>query len=273
MLTLGQLEHVVTNNEVAVTAYVGEVRALTVPDTINELPVTSIGEGAFHGCRLLTDLQLPNSILTIHNHAFYGCSNLQEIRIPEHALLIGDRQFDGCTRLRAITVSPLNPHYSSRDGVLFDKAQLILLRYPMGRLASWYRVPNGVKQVWRGAFEGCTNLTTLYTPWDLWIIGDQAFYGCTYLTNIVMMDGLKTIGNNAFSGCKSLPDFTLPSSVDKVGGDVFEGCVQLRAIMAEAANPQFSSVNGVLFSKSGSTLIECPAGKRGVVVIPAGVMY
>ena len=55
-------------------------------------------------------------------------------------------------------------------------------------------------------------------------IGKGAFQGCTEVTSIVIPDGVTTIGNYAFQGCTGLTSVTIPDSVENVGAGVFAGC-------------------------------------------------
>ena len=48
-------------------------------------------------------------------------------------------------------------------------------------------------------------------------------------------------------------------------------CPLLGAITVDASNPAYSSVAGVLFNKSQTTLLRCPEGKSGSYTIPNGV--
>ena len=70
-----------------------------------------------------------------------------------------------------------------------------------------------------------------------------------------------SIGDRAFFGCSSLTSVTIPDSVTSIGPLAFSGCSSLTAINVHAANPNYSSVDGVLFDKNQTTLIQCPGGK------------
>ncbi|MBR1493074.1 MAG: leucine-rich repeat protein, partial [Bacteroidaceae bacterium] len=65
------------------SAYEGDV---TAPQeiTYNEVTysVTSIGDKAFHGCRGLTSVTIPNSVTSIGGSAFRDCSGLTSVTIP-----------------------------------------------------------------------------------------------------------------------------------------------------------------------------------------------
>ncbi len=64
---------------------------------------TSIGDGAFCGCVVLTSISIPNTVVSIGNAAFAGCSSLMSITIPDSVSLIGEYAFDNCYSLTIIS--------------------------------------------------------------------------------------------------------------------------------------------------------------------------
>jgi hypothetical protein len=82
-----------------------------------------------------------------------------------------------------------------------------------------------------------------------------------------------SIGDEAFAYCTSLTNVTIPNSVTSIGDCAFRHCTSLTAITVDPINPAYSSLAGVLFDKSWTTLIECPAGKAGSYPIPNSVTY
>ena len=64
----------------------------------------------------------------------------------------------------------------------------------------------------------------------------------------------------------------ISSGVTNIGSPVFLACFSLDAITVDPSNSFFSSVNGVLFNKSQSTLVQYPlAGIGGSYTIPSNV--
>jgi len=141
-----------------------------------------------------------------------------------------------------------NPAYSSLDGVLFNKSQTTLFQWPGGKAGS-FTIPNSVTYIETYAFSECYRLTSVTIPNSITSIGDYAFEYCHSLTNVMIGD-VTNIGHLAFYGCSSLT-----------------------AITVDTNNRAYSSVDGVLFSKSQKTLIQWPWGKAGSYTVPNSVTY
>ena len=306
----------INSGGITITGYAGPGGAITIPATINGLPVTSFWD-----------------------YAFYGCTNLTSITISKRITSIGFGAFYGCTSLTAIEVDPANPSYSSLDGVLFDKTRVELIQFPGGKIGA-YTIPNSVTSIAYMAFCGCTRLTSITIPNSVTSIGRCAFYGCTSLTNITIPNGVTSIGDGAFFSCASLTNITIPNSVTGIGGSAFSFCINLTsitipsnvtsigdgafyccinlssitipnnvtsiggyafyfctsltsitipnsvtsikngafnyctsltAIQVDPGNPYYSSLDGVLFDKTKAELIQFPGGKTGAYTIPNSV--
>ena len=62
------------NGAITITGYTGPGTVVILPSSINGLPVTSIGEGAFSHCTNLTNLRIPHSVTNVGRGAFQGYS-------------------------------------------------------------------------------------------------------------------------------------------------------------------------------------------------------
>ena len=90
-------------------------------------------------CSGLTSLTIPDRVTYIDG-AFHGCTGLGSVTeigsgltVIDDCDCLGGWGFSGWINLTNITVNPLNAAFSSRDGVLLNKAQDLLILYPGGR--------------------------------------------------------------------------------------------------------------------------------------------
>ncbi|HEY5296545.1 MAG TPA: leucine-rich repeat domain-containing protein [Verrucomicrobiae bacterium] len=117
------------NGTITITEYVGSDSAVIIPDTINGLPVTSIGD-----------------------YAFPYSPNLTNVTIGDGITNVGDYAFSDCTSLNTIVVDALNSYYSSADGVLFNQGETTLIQYPASKVGNSYTIPNSVISIGSAAF-------------------------------------------------------------------------------------------------------------------------
>jgi len=248
-------DYVVTNGTVTITRYTGPGGNLTVPSTIENLPVTTIGtrafypdffntitalkiitlpdtvteigEEAFKNCKGLTNINLGNGVIRIGDRAFSDCDSLAAITLPASVREIGFQIFESCYNLVAITVHPDNPLFSSLDGVVFNKSQTRLIQFPLGRSGA-YAVPETVRSIEYAAFYACSYLSNVTLSASVTNIGGWAFGSCIGLTNITIQEGVRTVGEYAFVYCH-LTSITLPDSLTSIGHGAFHYTGLIRA--------------------------------------------
>jgi hypothetical protein len=123
-----------------------------------------------------------------------------------------------------------------------------------------------------GAFTYCSGLRSITIPNSVTYIGEKAFEDCSGLRSITIPNSVTYIGGWAFWGCSELTSITIPASVTYMGIAAFALCSGLTSITVDAMNTRYSSVNGILFSKDGKTLVWYPKGKMYTsYIIPNGV--
>jgi len=235
-LTIAPFTCTTSNNQITITGYTGPGGAVTIPDTINSMPVTSIGTCAFYTCTNVTSITIPNSVTTIGSGAFEQplnqISNLTSITIPNSVTTIGSNAFNGCNGLTSITIpnsvttigsDAFNGCYGLTSVAIPDSVTKIESETFWGcwSLAS-ITIPDSITSIGANAFGRCWSLTKLTIPNGLTSIGDSAFSGCG-ITTIVIPDNIKTIGDWAFSGCP-LTGITIGNNVSSIGSNAFNGC-------------------------------------------------
>jgi hypothetical protein len=128
-----------------------------------------------------------------------------------------------------------------------------------------------VVSIGNGAFSYSSTLTSVTIPNTVTSIGSSAFYECNNMTSVDIPSSVTSIGYQAFFYCAHLSGVTIPSSVTSIGNQAFDGCVSLASIAMPTSNTFFSSINGVLFNGTATTLIQYPGGLTGAYIIPSSV--
>ena len=145
---------------------------------------------------LITDLTIPDIVISIKAYAFYNCSGLTSITIPDRVTSIGTLAFGGCSSLAEI-------YYNAVDVEDFDFDSI-----PFGNVGTKTGVSvifgDTVESIPACLFDSCINLTNISIGNNVTLIGDYAFRNCTSLTNITIPDNVESIGNGAFVGCTGL---------------------------------------------------------------------
>ena len=220
--------------------------------------VTTIEEGAFEDCENLTSITIPASVTKIGDYAFENCTNLTHASIKSSVVSIGRYAFNNCEGLANITISgsltKIGDYAFSGCSNLIDVTIL-----------------GSAEIIGDYAFENCANLSRVSIKSGLTSIGKSAFIDCESLASIVLPDGVTQIGDYAFNNCKSLASLTLPASVTNIGEDVFSGCSTLARIEVDSENQNYTSLDGVLFSKDLIKIIRYPEGRSGDYTIPSNV--
>ena len=80
------------------------------------------------------------------------------------------------------------------------------------------------------------------------------------------------IGDSAFSGCSSLTSVTIGDSVTSIGDYAFSGYSNLTEITVSESNTAYKDIDGNLYTKDGTTLLQYAKGKTATsFTIPDGV--
>ena len=181
-------------------------------------------------------LIIGNNTTNIGNKAFYSCSKLASVVIGESVENIGGSAFEYCGSLSSVVIG------------------------------------NGVKSIGSSAFSDCSSLSSIVIPDSVTSIGSWVFSNCSSLSSVVIGNSVTTIGSCAFWGCSSLSSIVIPDSVTSIDFTPFLYCGSLTNIDVNPDNAKYTSIDGNLYTKDGTTLLQYAIGKTDTTfIIPDGV--
>ena len=224
-----------------------EDRKSEIKKIVIESGVTEIGCSAFTDCTSLTDVVIPDSVTCIDNSAFLRCTNLSEISLPDSVIRLGSGVFEDCTNLKSV------------------------------------RLPQNLTSIPYRFFFGCSRLKSISLPDSVTQIGEAAFGNCDLqeqvVQEIVSSDNITFIGSRAFEGNKNIYTVHIGKNVEYIQTETFNymstpsfhDCTNLTSITVSSENQTYASINGLLCSKDGRSLLYVPVGISGRLDVPAGI--
>lgn len=261
-----------TNNDgtLTIAGYIGSGGAVFIPGTINDLPVTSIGDWAFYSTDVAS-VTIPDSVTNIGDGAFFDCESLTNVTIGNSVADIGDWTFGFCSSLTSINFRGNTPNLGGADvfygnvatvyylsgttnwGPSFDGHPAVLwnpvvpFNYTVNInddtiIITGYTGSDGevtipgiinflpVTSIGDSAFNFNSSLTTVVIPDGVRNIGSSAFLYCNNLASVAIPCGVTNIGSGAFQWCKSLTDVIIPDGVTTFADSVFYDCISLTNI-------------------------------------------
>ncbi len=238
------LEYEIVDGEVTIMGYTGSAAELVIPETIEEYPVTSIGENAFYNYSSLTSITIPDGVTSIGHYAFYKCSNLENINLPQGITEIGDSSF--------ADTAYYNDAQNWEDDILYINEYLIRANT---EISGEVVVKEGTKVIADGAFFLCESITGMSLPVGMLNIGISAFACCTSLDSITIPDSVTSIGDTAFYSCYNLLNLIIPSSVEKIGIGITSRCNNISTITVDPENPVYHSDGNCIIETATGTLV------------------
>ncbi len=150
------------------------------------------------------------------------------------------------------------------------------LRYVAFRDANQIKtvmMPNTITKIDWEAFSRCTSLENVYLPEGLKSLEHYAFLECSSMTSIKLPESLEEIDHNVFVDCSALKELYIPAKTANIGYNVFIGCDSLERYDIAAGNPNYKSIDGVLYNKAGTILRAYPLGRKDKsFTVPNGVL-
>ena len=245
--------------------------------------ITKLEEGVFSGCsNLVGELVIPAGVKTIGKVAFQQCEKLNgKLVLPEGLEYIGDFAFNKCTSFENTTIKiPAslkkmgedydlngnnvgigshffynfganvrkfetfevengNENFVAIDGVLYTKDLKRLVCYPRNKKDTTYEIQEGVELLDQMSIASNMTLQTLVIP-DSLIIERKTYPGFTWENDQPLIFSLYNY--NA-----------------------------IQNIETKETNPNYKSVDGVLYTKDLKELVYISSGRTKEVIIPDGV--
>ena len=121
---------------------------LSIPSSLGNIKVTSIGQNVFSNCYEVTSVTIPEGVARIGQDAFKRCHGLTSVMLPESVTNIGVGAFCECDGLKTI------------------------------------KIPSRVKAIGAWAFYGCNGLKSVVIPDGVTSIGGEAFWGCGHVRRV-----------------------------------------------------------------------------------------
>lgn len=237
-------------------------------EKVTEIDLTNtalewIGDQAFNGCKALVTVKLPKTLTDMGvpgnvdkksetvNTKDNNNSDTKDVTTGTDGekITYTENVFAYCNSLQNIIVEEGNANFKDIDGVLYTADGKKLIRYPNGRTAKHFNIPEGVEIIASQAFMvGAGNnyssaLQTVKFPSTLKTVESLAFRqswltevtvpaGVTFgssvfdnndkLTKVTIEKGVTALGDYMFWGCDSLTSVKLPDSLTKIGKSCFE---------------------------------------------------
>lgn len=228
---------------------------LTVPPTVTfrkkKYTVNEIQDVS--DCHELTEVILPDTITEIDDDAFNGCRSMRTINFPDSLEVIGEKAFWGCVALERIALPDKFCWVSKHAFAWCEGLKEI----------SFTRQVTIAEET----FAHCKSMETLVLPPTVQRLEPGVFRGCTRLKTVILNEGLNSFYGNDFADCP-LSELRIPKTVTTVYGHAGDSVMN---IYVNPENEHLCSVDGVLYSKDMRKLEQCPRGREGEFVIPAGV--
>ena len=121
------------------------------------------------------------------------------------------------------------------------------------------------------AFYKIENVKEVVLPNTIQSIDQSAFQEASKLAKINIPETVTSIRAGAFRNT-SLQEVTIPTSVTTIGVQAFVWCLKLEKINVAPANENYASIDGVLYDKQLSNLLQAPSGlKAKTLKVPGTV--
>ena len=202
---------------------------LVVPERVDGLMVTEIGDGAFAGLLRVREIDLPSSVVRIGAGAFANCIDLRRLRFPT-GLKDDPSWLIGCERLEDVVLPGAATSFSE-DFLSSFLPKRVMLGAKARRFAAPDRWAPVLREFaidadnpWLG-----TDGTCLYSR-----DGKKLLSVVVHRSVCDVADGCEEIARKAFADDVELKSANLPDSLVRIGASAFAGSGLIRLEVPES---------------------------------------
>ena len=239
------------------------MQSISIPESVEK-----IGSYAFYGVKGLKSVKIPSKVTIIYHDTFNNCKSLESVTFGKNVNKIGESAFENCSKLGKLVI-PGNVKTIDYKAFYNSGVKELVLK-------------EGVQKVEYWAFANCNKLTSVDVSSTVSTIRENSFVECPKLGRISVHPINKTYrSENGVLYSKSMRElitcpagksgkFVIPATVDTLNENSFYNCKKLTSFEVASGNRYFTSKNGMIFTNNQKTLVACPSGKTGVIVVPEG---
>ena len=265
--------------------YCQELTKMEIPEG-----VTTIGDYILDHCSALTTLHIPESVTSIGQRICNDCNAITQVYCDiENPFEINSNCFTTTTYTNAKLHVPAGKYnsYASMSGwkefkqIIEDSQNIIFADSKVKALcvANWDTDGDGelseseassvsfLGAVFQGSQIDSFHELLYFT--GLSAIGSGTFSN-SLVKAITLPENITSLEEYAFYRCQSLSTINIPEKVQKIGTSALSYCTSLSAITVDEGNTAFCSIDGVLFTKDKTTLIQFPISKTTAYAVPEG---
>ena len=212
-------------DEVYLVAYTGDKIQLTLPDEYNG-KTYEINKNAFRNNTDLISVTVPAGVTGIGEYAFNGCFKLIEVDNCSSLNITDYGNGDVAYYAKHIHSEGDSYLHTTSDGYVFykDGDEVYLIGYTGNKAKLTLPDNYGGKnyEIYKHAFDGRADLTSVKFGAGATLIGRYAFYNCANLNSVTIPESVAHIVEYAFDGCFNLTNVYYNGTLDKWVGIYFE---------------------------------------------------